>query len=449
MGALVLHGPTTSTASTLAALDQFDALVGAKSTMFHCHFPAYYGTNPDGSDKWLSLPIAGLADPLWKRSQLALFTWGTWNLGTHAAWQVADVVAGKHDSYLTAQAKAVAAWGHPIFLRLDHEMNGTWSPWYTDGPSFVRLWRYVVAAFRANGAGNATWVWCPNQLTPPGSSASTAADKCAAYYPGDDVVDWTAYDAYNTGNPWVTFAQMSSGSGAASSWLGDTYGTIARIAPGKPMLLAEFGCVPGPAGGPTRAQWIADALAVIPQQYPLIRGVSYYHAGTSTLDGGDGSAAAYGQAIKATSYAAYGQFPAPPDLRTIRPLQSATTWGDVVADLAVAQSSMQALTTQLGTAQATAATLASQVSQGATVNAALSAQLSDLTNQVQQLSPLPAQLASAQAQLQQTQTERDLARQDAAQGRSHLSELTSWAATQAEAARQAEASAWQAGALPG
>jgi len=43
---------------------------------------------------------------------------------------LADVVAGDDDSYLTSFANAINAFGHPVLLTFDHEMNGiSGYPW--------------------------------------------------------------------------------------------------------------------------------------------------------------------------------------------------------------------------------------------------------------------------------------------------------------------------------
>jgi hypothetical protein len=38
------------------------------------------------------------------------------------------ILAGNFDPYIHQWAKAAAQWGKPMFLRFDHEMNGTWFP---------------------------------------------------------------------------------------------------------------------------------------------------------------------------------------------------------------------------------------------------------------------------------------------------------------------------------
>jgi len=328
---LLLHGATAQP-QTLAQATVFDTVTGLKQNVVQMFWSMQQGNLADGSPRYTSFPIA-FATALWQKGQLYLHTWGTWDWVNKVNWTSADICAGRYDTYFRAQAKLLAAWKHPLFVRLNHEFNGTWSSWFTDGPSFVALWRHIVDLFRAEGATNITWVWCPNALAPKGSTATTASDKVAAYYPGDAYVDWTAFDAYNVGGlgkTWVPFTDLVSSSPLVATWIGDTYGTIAALAPTKPMMLAEFGC--NPVGG-DKSLWLKDALAVIPVKFPLIRAINYYNVEMGgnawPLLTTDGTAAAWAAGIKAGPYAQ--NFPMPPDGIPIKPLSA--QWGDPTAEL--------------------------------------------------------------------------------------------------------------------
>ena len=86
---------------------------------------------------------------------------------TTASVPLKDVAAGKYDSSFQTWAQQAAAWGHPFFLALDIEMNGPWEP-YAPGVNgntpadYVSMWRHVHDLATQAGAGNITWVWCPN-----------------------------------------------------------------------------------------------------------------------------------------------------------------------------------------------------------------------------------------------------------------------------------------------
>jgi hypothetical protein len=73
-----------------------------------------------------------------------------------------DIANGLFDSSLRTWAQQVAAWGHPLFLRWDWEMNGNWQP-YSPGVNgntasdFVNAWRHFHDLTAQAGASNVTW----------------------------------------------------------------------------------------------------------------------------------------------------------------------------------------------------------------------------------------------------------------------------------------------------
>jgi hypothetical protein len=218
------------------------------------------------------LPCRGLRFPapaftrVRRHGAIPFFSWNSGALPVVAdqpGHRLADVIDGRHDRHITAWARAARRWRHPFFLRFDWEMNGGWFPW-SEGVNgntpgeFVAAWRHVHDIFRRVGATNVTWVWAPNidwerELTPlPG------------LYPGDRYVDWTALDGYNRGGPWKSFRGLFA----------STYDEITRrIAPGKPMLVAETAST---ETGGDKARWIADLFAVLPRRFPAIRGLVWF-----------------------------------------------------------------------------------------------------------------------------------------------------------------------------
>jgi hypothetical protein len=140
------------------------------------------------------------------------------------------VLSGSLDTYLTQQAHDVKAYGKPVFLRLDWEMNGSWYPEYdiaggTSPAVFIASWRYIHKFFAA--ATNAAFVWSPNIGQPN-------VDKLAPFtwYPGSTEVDWIAADAY----PDYNLPAASAVTGP--NGLDDLTDASGRI--GKPFMLAEW-----------------------------------------------------------------------------------------------------------------------------------------------------------------------------------------------------------------
>jgi beta-mannanase len=121
--------------------------------------------------------------------------WDYTGTETQPAYQLADIIAGTYDSYITGWATAAAAWGKPCYLRFAHEMNGNWYPWAeavngNTAGQYATAWQHVRDIFTAAGATNVKWIWAPNVLY----SGSTAL---AGLYPGDSYVDVVGVDGYN------------------------------------------------------------------------------------------------------------------------------------------------------------------------------------------------------------------------------------------------------------
>jgi hypothetical protein len=214
------------------------------------------------------------------RGAIPLLDWNPWDASaagatTQPEFRLARIAAGDHDAYIRSWAAAARDWGHPLFLRLAHEMNGDWFPWSEkangNAPGeFVAAWRHVHDLFAEVGATNVTWVWSPNAIHRGGI-------PLAGLYPGDAYVDWVAIDGYNWGtnparpNAWASFAEV----------FGPTYDALGSLAPRKPVMLAELGST---EHGGSKATWITDALAAIPARFPRIAAVVWFNWDTEGMD---------------------------------------------------------------------------------------------------------------------------------------------------------------------
>lgn len=105
------------------------------------------------------------------------------------------------DAYFEEFADTVKEFGSPLFISIDHEMNGNWYPYseaYPGGENtaadYVEMWRHIVNLFRRRGAHNVAWVWSP-------SVTDVGAVPAAKYYPGDDYVDWVGVSFYSSNRP--------------------------------------------------------------------------------------------------------------------------------------------------------------------------------------------------------------------------------------------------------
>ncbi len=139
-----------------------------------------------------------------------------------------DITQGKYDQYLRSYAAAVRAFGAPVILSFDHEMNGGWYPYgyrHASAAAFVAAWRHIVTIFRQEGARNVTWLWTVNIV-------NTYNDKIpdpAPWWPGSSFVNWVGIDGYYYTGKW-TF----------DSLFGPTIADIRGIT-SDPILISETG----------------------------------------------------------------------------------------------------------------------------------------------------------------------------------------------------------------
>jgi beta-mannanase len=176
------------------------------------------------------------------------------------SWATGDnrsITAGRHDQLIRQQARAVRDLREPVLLRMRWEMDRPnlratmWS-----GPDFVEAWKHVRRIFQQEQAANVSWVWCP---TAEGFQRGDAA----AFYPGDDQVDWTCVDVY-AGTVFQPIGQLM---GPFLQW--------AAQRP-KPIIIGEYGVAKawGPDG---RAAWLADAERTF-KANRQIKAVAYFES---------------------------------------------------------------------------------------------------------------------------------------------------------------------------
>jgi beta-mannanase len=202
-----------------------------------------------------------------------------------------EIAAGVYDAYFEEAAAAVKEFNAPVFISLNHEMNGTWYP-YSEGAGqgataadFVASWRHIVDIFRQGGADNAAFVWSPNV-------PDIGPVPFTKYYPGDDYVDWVGVSFYS-GNP------MSN--------LQTIYKTYAAR---KPIFVTEWATSTQKnafyKGFPGEAQWINDFFAAIESNYPRVRAISWFQwdkeDGNHLLQRVPEQAQAYNADIQKTRY---------------------------------------------------------------------------------------------------------------------------------------------------
>lgn len=171
------------------------------------------------------------------------------------------VAEGRFDAYIDKWALDAKNFGAPFFLRLGHEMNDPyrypWGPQNNKPEDFIAAWRHVVDRFRKAGAKNAIWLWSPHP----------AYTNYADFYPGHDYVDWIGTTVINYGtvatwSQWWTFNDIFN----------KFYAELSLYK--KPIIITEFGSLN--VGG-DRAGWFKQALDSLPQKFPAVKAVIYFH----------------------------------------------------------------------------------------------------------------------------------------------------------------------------
>lgn len=205
-----------------------------------------------------------------------------------------SITNGSKDAYLRTFADSAKAFGHEVWLRPFHEMNGNWYPWggTVNGNSsadVVAAWRHVHEVFQQRGATNVKFVWCVNNDSVP----NTTANKLEAYWPGDAYVDSVALDGYNFGT-----SQSWSSWRSVTSVFGNVYPRVAALT-AKPMFIAETAS--SELGG-NKAAWITDLYRQINTNYTRIQGVVWFNTNKETdwrVESSTASLEAYRAAVAA------------------------------------------------------------------------------------------------------------------------------------------------------
>jgi len=222
---------------------------------------------------WSNAFPTSACNTLWQAGYVPHITWEAWTGGSMTSITHAKILAGDWDTYIDQFGHDIAAWGHPVFLRFGHEMNGDWYPWcsYVNGQTpqtYINAYRRVHDRVVAAGATNVIWIWCPN------ASGKNDPGGITASYPGNTYVDWTGVDFYNWGTTqsWSSWVQ-------GASILQTPYGEIQKVAPGKPMMIGEMGCTP--VGG-DKAAWITAFLPALKTSFPNVRALVWFNINKET-----------------------------------------------------------------------------------------------------------------------------------------------------------------------
>jgi len=196
---------------------------------------------------------------------VACVTWEPMRIGAGGRETVIPaerILAGEYDAYIADYARKVRDFNAPVLLRLAHEMNLARYHWGSDaagyGPEsperYRALFRRVVEIFRAQGADNALFVFCPNVDSLP----VEPWNRASAYYPGDAFVDVLGMDGYNWGTAHTKAIQgYDSSFRPFKDIFRALYDQLKALAPSKPVMVFETATT---SQGGDKARWVAEAL---------------------------------------------------------------------------------------------------------------------------------------------------------------------------------------------
>jgi hypothetical protein len=138
------------------------------------------------------------------------------------------IAAGQGDAWLLALGRAIAASGHPVYIRLMAEMDGYWNPYSADNAdgsprgaahspaAFRKAWKRVTLIMRGGSlsridhqlarlgmpplhtshdlpGGQVAMLWVPQVSGSP----AVAGNQPRMYWPGRAWVDWVGTDFYS------------------------------------------------------------------------------------------------------------------------------------------------------------------------------------------------------------------------------------------------------------
>jgi hypothetical protein len=201
-------------------------------------------------------------------SNLTFVSQGSTLLISWAGTGTKEINSGADDAWIRTRAEQIKALGKPVFLEWRWEMDRpNLRAEEQSGAAYVAAWDRIRSIFAATGVHNAAWVWCP-------TAAGFSNGQAAAFYPGDNQVDWICADAYPG---YGTVASFASTVDPFLSWASHH---------AKPVMIGEFG-VPRSYGAHQRAQWLRAAQQVVQADHQ-IKALLYFDA-NPTGQGPDGS----------------------------------------------------------------------------------------------------------------------------------------------------------------
>ncbi len=185
-----------------------------------------------------------------------------WKPSASNSW--AATASGASDAEIESVAKGIKAYPHKIFLTIQHEPENDVGGAGKGLQDYANMYRYVVTKLRSLGVTNAVFVW--NVM-----GSANHADMYPTLYPGNDVVDWIGYDPYGQDKQ-TTMGELVNRPG--NGWPG-FYTWATGIAPGKPIMLSEWGFnLAVNSYGPAA---LDGGVPILQSQFPMLKAFVYWN----------------------------------------------------------------------------------------------------------------------------------------------------------------------------
>ena len=149
----------------------------------------YYNKGLDGikakanwgaGDCWAKLYIE---EPNYKNTAMAI--------GLSMVNHEKKIAKGRHDDLIREFGMWIKSIERPVFLRIGYEFDG-WEWNHYEKKHYLKAWKRIHSIFNELRVNNVAFVW-------QSKGTGSGQDILAAWYPGDDLVDWCAYSYF--GNP--------------------------------------------------------------------------------------------------------------------------------------------------------------------------------------------------------------------------------------------------------
>ncbi|MBO3750763.1 hypothetical protein J5X84_32200 [Streptosporangiaceae bacterium NEAU-GS5] len=190
-----------------------------------------------------------------------------WKPSTEHTWD--QIAKGAADDRIDALATHIAqTFPRRFFLTIHHEPeDDVRDP--AQAAAYAAMFRHVVARLRADGARNVVTV-----MTYMGAPNWAARPWFDRLYPGDDVVDWVAFDPYADARVNDFAGLVDKTRPDHPSWPG-FYRWMRSHFPGKPIMVAEWGVFERHGNPGFKPAFYASVQRQI-ANYPQIKALVYF-----------------------------------------------------------------------------------------------------------------------------------------------------------------------------